>query len=65
MSSVPLKRQTLRQTVSRFRSANDGTTGIEYSVLSGGIALAVLLVVGAVGQGTLAKFQVVLAAVLH
>ena len=53
------------ETLRRFRSANDGATAIEYSILSGGIGLAILLAIGALGDATLAKFEVVVAGVLH
>ena len=49
----------------RFRSATEGATAIEYSVLSGGIALAIVLTIGALGHATLAKFELILASVLH
>ena len=61
MKPVP----SIRQMLCRFRSATDGATAIEYSVLSGGIALAILLAIGALGDATLAKFEVVVAGVMH
>ena len=65
MGFLSLKGQTVRETLYRFCAANEGTTAIEYSVLSGSIALAILLTVGAVGDATLAKYQLILNAVLH
>jgi Flp pilus assembly pilin Flp len=49
----------------RFCAADEGATAIEYSVLSGSIALAILLTIGALGDATLAKYQLILNAVLH
>jgi Flp pilus assembly pilin Flp len=65
MRYLSLKGQAVREMLCRFRAANEGTTAIEYSVLSGGIALAILLAVGALGDATLSKYQLVLAGVLH
>jgi Flp pilus assembly pilin Flp len=65
MRFLSLKGQTLRDVLHRFLAANEGTTAIEYSVLSGGIAFAIVLAVGAVGDATLAKYQLILNAVLH
>jgi Flp pilus assembly pilin Flp len=65
MRFLSLKGQTLRDVLHRFLGANEGTTAIEYSVLSGGIAFAIVLAVGAVGDATLAKYQLILNAVLH
>ena len=65
MGFLSLKGQSFREVLYRFCMANEGTTAIEYSVLSGSIALAILLTVGALGDATLAKYQLVLDAVLH
>ena len=65
MGFLSLKGQTVREVLYRFCAANEGTTAIEYSVLSGGIALVIFLTVGALGDATLAKYQLVLNAVLH
>ena len=65
MRYLSLKGQTVREMLCRFRAANEGTTAIEYSVLSGGIALVIVLTVGALGDATLAKYQLVLNSVLH
>jgi Flp pilus assembly pilin Flp len=65
MGFLSSKGQTVRETLRRFCAANEGTTAIEYSVLSGGIALAILLTIGALGDATLAKYQLILNGVLH
>jgi Flp pilus assembly pilin Flp len=65
MRFLSLKGQTVREMLYRFCAANEGATAIEYSVLSGSIALAILLTVGALGDATLAKYQLILNAVLH
>jgi len=65
MGFLSLKGQAVREVLYRFCAANEGTTAIEYSVLSGGIALVILLTVGALGEATLAKYQLVLNSLLH
>ena len=65
MGFLFLKAQRIREVLYRFCAANEGTTAIEYSVLSGGIALVIVLTVGALGDATLAKYQLVLNSVLH
>ena len=65
MKYLSLKGQAVREMLYRFVAADQGTTAIEYSVLSGGIAFVIVLAVGAVGDATLAKYQLILNSVLH
>jgi pilus assembly protein Flp/PilA len=41
----------------RILKCDDGVTAIEYALIAGGIALALVVVVGQVGGGLIAIFQ--------
>ncbi len=53
----------MRDFLLRFSSDEMGTTAIEYAIIAGGIALAIVAAVAAVGNGVSVKFTAIEAGV--
>ena len=50
----------MRTSIARFVKDEAGATAIEYAVIAGGISIAIITVVGALGTATVANFTAVM-----
>jgi pilus assembly protein Flp/PilA len=57
---LKIRSTEMRTSIARFVKDEAGATAIEYAVIAGGISIAIITVVGALGRATVANFTAVM-----
>jgi len=63
--TIKIKRRVIMEKLVRFFKEEDGIVAIEYALIATGIALAIVIVVWAVGDKIEEKFQDIVTALDH